>query len=240
MTIRRIIELTTVALALMTAAMALHAWIATRDEQQRLATTISQQKQLLDAADDRERTRQSALDQTLAQIASLKRATQTPQQIVSAIPRFIQLPQPITLTPNQQGIANPGAKLTPPSAGQEDGAKPTAPIDGTPAAHSPDTALPSTPSAQIPTADLKPLFDYIQDCRACQLQLAAAKQNSADDADKIAALTKQRDAAITAAKGGTVWRRLRRNALWFAAGAAALAATHHTKRTPQKPLDFRE
>src|SRR5579862_5015313 len=173
MTIRRIIELTAVALALMIAAMALHAWIASRDEQQRLATTLSQQKQLLDAADDRERTRQSALDQTLAQIASLKRATQSPQQIVSAIPHFIQLPQPITLPPNQQGIANPGAKLTPPSAGQEDGAKPTAPIDGTPAAHSPDTALPSTPSAQIPTADLKPLFDYIQDCRACQLQLAA-------------------------------------------------------------------
>ena len=57
--------------------------------------------------------------------------------------------------------------------------------------------------------------------RACQAQLAAAKLNSADDATKIAAVTRERAAAVTAAKGGSVWRRLRRNALWFVVGAAS-------------------
>jgi len=56
---------------------------------------------------------------------------------------------------------------------------------------------------QIPSADLKPLYNYVQDCRECQVRLAAANQNLADDAKKIAALTSERDAAVTAAKGGT-------------------------------------
>jgi hypothetical protein len=79
------------------------------------------------------------------------------------------------------------------------------------------------PSAQIPAADLKPLYDYIQDCRSCQAQLAAAKLDTADNAAKLSAITRERDAALTAAKGGTFWRRLRRNALWFAVGAGAEA-----------------
>ena len=82
-------------------------------------------------------------------------------------------------------------------------------------------------AAQIPSADLKPLFDYVQDCRACQAQLAAAQKNSADYAAKIAALTRERDAAVTASKGGSFLRRLRRNALWFAIGAAAGYAAAH-------------
>jgi hypothetical protein len=80
-------------------------------------------------------------------------------------------------------------------------------------------------TAEIPTADLKPLYNYIQDCRACQTKLAAANQNAADDAKKIAALTQERNAAITAAKGGTFWRRLQRNATWLAAGAVLGYAT---------------
>jgi len=81
-----------------------------------------------------------------------------------------------------------------------------------------------SPSAQIPAGDLKPLFDYVQDCRSCQAQLAAAKQNQADETAKFAAMTRERDAALTAAKGGTFWRRFRRNLQWFAIGAAAGAA----------------
>lgn len=76
-------------------------------------------------------------------------------------------------------------------------------------------------NAEIPTADLKPLYDYVQDCRSCQAQLALAQQNHADDTAKLEALTRERDAAVAAAKGGTFWRRFRRNAEWFAIGAAA-------------------
>jgi hypothetical protein len=55
----------------------------------------------------------------------------------------------------------------------------------------------------------------------------------ADNATKLVALTQERDAAVTAARGGTLWRRLHRNALWFVlgegAGAATLCATGHCR-----------
>ena len=223
MTTRRTIELAAFAIALLIAAMAVHAWLSSRDEQQRLATTLAQQKQLLDAADTRERSRQSALNDTLAQIEKLKRATQTPQQIVAALPKLLSLPQPITI--------GPGASEGPPLAEEQTQQKGTeSPSNSVP--KDSRSELPSAPAAQIPSADLKPLYDFIQDCRACQAQLGAARQNASDDAAKIAALTAERNAAVTAAKGGTFWRRLRRNAAWFAVGAAVGAAagrraSHH-------------
>ena len=91
-------------------------------------------------------------------------------------------------------------------------------------AASPAAAAPQS-TAEIPAADLAPLYNYVQDCRACQLQLAAAKQNSSDDAAKIRALTRERDAAVTATKGGPFWLRLKRNAHWLAIGAAVGAVT---------------
>jgi hypothetical protein len=126
-------------------------------------------------------------------------------------------PPPSSPLAAQQGTA--ASENPPPPAQDEPHAAPDAPRALSASADQQN--LPAAPTAQIPSADLKPLFDFVQDCRACQAQLAVAKQNSADDAAKIAALTRERDAAITASKGGTFWRRLRRNALWLAAGAAA-------------------
>jgi len=223
MTLRRTLELLAFALALLLAAMAAHSWLASRDEQQRLASTLAQQQQLLDAAGSRERARQSALNDTLAQIQKLKRATQTPAQIVAALPNYLPLPQPITLAP-AAGAANPHQQGSSPSP---DSSPPPA-SQAAPSTAAGPAPLPSAPAAQIPAADLKPLYDFIQDCRACQAQLAAARQNASDDAAKITALTAQRDAALTAARGGTLWRRLRRNAEWFALGAAAGAAASRT------------
>jgi hypothetical protein len=223
---RRTLEIVAFCIALLLSAMSIHAWLASRDEQQRLASTLANQKQLLDAADARERSRESALDATLAQVEQLKRATQTPAQILRDLPKYLPLPQPITLAPGATGPANAAAQQ-----GIDASAKSANPSKLAASASSARGNLPSAPTAQMPTADLKPLYDYIQDCRACQAQLAAAKQDHADDATKIAALTSERDAAITAAKGGTFWRRLRRNAIWFgvgaAVGAAAGAAAHH-------------
>jgi len=203
---RRTIETAILLAALTITALAVHAWLAARADQQRLRSTLATQKQLLDAADSREQARTATLNETLAQIEKLKRAAQTPAQIVRELPQYLPLPQPITLasptvgTPAWKGTAASGPPVRPP---------------GSPG------SLPAAPTAQLPAADLKPLYDYVQDCRACQAQLAAAKLNSADDDAKIAALTRERDAAITASKGGSVWRRLRRNALWFVVGAAA-------------------
>ena len=101
-------------------------------------------------------------------------------------------------------------------------------------------ASPATSTAEIPAADLKPLYDYVQDCRACQAQLVAAKQNHADDTAKLQAMTRERDAAITAAKGGTFWRRFCRNAEWFAIGAATgAAAAAVATQTPSRPGSHR-
>jgi hypothetical protein len=97
-------------------------------------------------------------------------------------------------------------------------------------ANLPDVANQSSaasPSAQIPAADLKPLYDYVQDCRACQAQLAVAKQGRTDE---LAAMAHERDVAFAAAKGGTFWRRFRRNIEWFAIGAGA---------DPAEPKDHR-
>jgi len=224
----RSIEIAISALALILAALAFHAWLASRDDQIRLQATLAAQKQLLDAADARERDRATTLQDMLAQIDALKRATLTPAQILRELPKYLSLPQPITLAP-----ADTGNSPSVPGKGIID-QQGSGPSEKAGTADSPALEnLPDAPVARIPAADLKPLYDFVQDCRACQAQLAAAKLNAADDAAKIAALTRERDAAIKAAKGGGVWLRLRRNALWFivgaGAGAVALCGTGHCR-----------
>lgn len=247
---RRILEISATVIALLVAAMALHDWMAERDDQLRMQATIAAQKQLLDAADARERERDSALKDTVAQIESLKHSVQTPAEILRDLPKYLPLPQPITMLPSaspapgrQQGTGQPAV---PPCPGNEGCITSGALVQTPPSQGSPQSArhaslfpnlqsLPDAPipSAQIPAADLKPLYDYVQDCRSCQAQLAAAKLNAADNAAKLSAISRERDAALTAAKGGTFWRRLRRNALWFGigmgAGAVALCGAGHCR-----------
>ena len=143
-------------------------------------------------------------------------------------------------------------RTTPPSPPQQPGVPYASHGDASASPPLPDSTTAASPAAQqssatnpatsasavIPTADLPPLYDYVQDCRACQLRLAAAQQNATDDAAKIAALTRERDAALTAAKGGSFWLRLKRNAHWLAIGAAvgsvasstALCSSGHCRR----------
>lgn len=239
MTPRRILELVAFLVVLLLAAFSIHAWISSHDDTVRLQATLDSQKQLLDAADARERDRQVSLKGTLSQIEALKRSAQTPAQILRDLPHYLTLPQPITLAP---GTASASASFDPSTPVQQGTASPASAAlnsRGKGIASSekktpnPADELPSSPAAQIPAADLKPLYDYVQDCRACQAQLAAARQDATDNAQKLAALTRERDAAITAAKGGGFWRRLRRNALWFVvgagAGAAALCGSGHCR-----------
>ncbi len=238
---RRTLEIAAFCAALLIAALAIHAWLSSRDEQQRLQSTLAAQKQILDAADTREQTRQATLNDALAKIEKLKRATRTSQQILRDLPNYLPLPQPITLAPEptdthpQQGTALPAKSETAPQP------SPTEPVrsarSAQPTASSPSStgdlprpqpAIPCNPGdncvLEMPSADLKPLYDFTQNCRECQMRLTAAQQDHADDLAKLDALTHQRDAAITVAKGGTFWHRLRRNALWFGVGAGVGAA----------------
>lgn len=79
----------------------------------------------------------------------------------------------------------------------------------------------------VPQADLKPLFDRLEDCRACQEELAHAQGDLEDERAKVSALAIERDAALKAARGGGFWSRLRSDVKWFAIGGVmgALAAS---------------
>jgi len=96
------------------------------------------------------------------------------------------------------------------------------------------SASPSSPSPQsnavIPAEDLKPLYDFTIDCKACQAKLAAAQGDLTDERQKTTALTRERDDALRIARGGSTWRRVGRAAKWFligaAAGAVAAKAAH--------------
>jgi hypothetical protein len=140
----------------------------------------------------------------------------------SAVPQSVQIaphaetPESSALPSARQGTipATPATSNTPQSA-----------TENPPAAEQSTATQAPQSTAEIPAADLARLYNYVQDCRACQLELIAAKQNATDDATKIRALTRERDAAITAAKGGPIWLRLKRNAHWLAIGAAVGAVT---------------
>jgi hypothetical protein len=82
------------------------------------------------------------------------------------------------------------------------------------------TVAPIPGSICIPPADLKPLFDSIENCEACAAQLTAAQSDLTDERAKFAAATAQRDAALRAVHG-TFWTRTARAAKWIAIGAAA-------------------
>ena len=206
-------KLLAAAAILVAAAFVLRAWFATREDRMRLAATIDTQKQIIEAADRREREHADQLRGQLEAIDALKHRIATPQQIVRALPRYLRLPQPIQLTP--QPTTQQGSPL-PEKPGPRP-AKPARPAGG--------------PVAQLPVEDLKPLFDFVQDCRACQSELAEAKQQAADDRVKIDALTHERDAALRAVRGGSFWARARRAAKWFivgvGVGAAITASARH-------------
>ena len=95
-------------------------------------------------------------------------------------------------------------------------------------------ASPNSPSPQtnavIPAEDLKPLYDFTIDCKACQAKLATAQSDLTDERQKTTALTRERDDALRIARGGSTWRRIARAAKWFligaAAGAVAAKAAH--------------
>jgi septal ring factor EnvC (AmiA/AmiB activator) len=191
-------------------------WRADHRDRAQLAAELAATKQLLAAADARQHDRDAQLNQTLATLAAEKRTVVTPAQIVRELPREIPLPAPLVL---QTSPAEASA------AGQSTDSQRSA---TTQSALNPST----TPQAQavIPTEDLKPLYDFTIDCKACQAKLAAAKGDLADEHSKTAALTKERDDALQIARGGSTWRRLRLAAKWFligaAAGAVAAKAAH--------------
>ena len=194
------------------------AWRADRADRAQLAAELAAAKQSLTQADDRQHTRDSQLLQTLATLAADKRSVTSPAQIIRELPQYLSLPSPISLqsTTQSQSTLKPG---TSESGTSENNVDP-----GTANSHpSPKNSPKGQPQAQavIPAEDLKPLYDFTLDCKACQTKLAAAQGDLTDEKTKTVTLTKERDEAVRTAKGGSLLQRITRAAKWLAIGAAA-------------------
>jgi hypothetical protein len=192
------------------------AWQADRRDRAQLATQLAAAQQTISQVSASQHDRDAVLTQTLAQIAAQKQASVTPAQILKDLPAALALPQPITLQPSDPG--NVGARFIVPTAE----ATPTNPRASQSQLPDNPTPKPGQPAdAVLPAADLKALYDFALDCKACQAKLATSQSDLTDEKAKTAALTKERDAAIKAAKGGSTLRRIARATKWFALGAAA-------------------
>src|SRR5882672_343919 len=141
------IHLAELTIALLLALAIYFSWRADHRDRSQLESELAATKQILAAADARQRDRDAQLAQTLATLAAEKRATVTPAQIVRELPSQISLPSPIAL---QSAPASPNSP-------------------------SPQT------NAVLPAEDLKPLYDFTIDCKACQAKLAAAQDDLIDE-----------------------------------------------------------
>lgn len=159
--------------------------------------TFSAQESVLAQASQRERQRDAILSENLAKISAIERAIKKPEEIVK------DLPAAFPPLPHPLSVSFPSA----------------APIA---------SGAPEPPAIiTVPSEDLKPLFDQLETCRACQQQLAGAEQDLSDERAKVTALKIERDAAVKAAHGGGFWSRFRSGVKWFAIGGAmgAVAAS---------------
>jgi hypothetical protein len=176
------------------------AWHAARLDAVRLQVELKASQAALLEASSRQEQRDASLKQVLASIEKQKVAVRTPQEVVETLQDVLPLPTPLVVESEQ--------------------------TDGK-SEKSTDT---SSLQVRLPAEDLKPLYDFSLDCKACKAQLAAAQADLKDEQVKTAAVGKERDDAVRAAKGGSVLRRVARAAKWFAIWAAMGAAAARLSR----------
>jgi hypothetical protein len=206
------IKLAALLIALALAASVLVAWRDARKQQMALQAELKTTQQALAEATGRQATRDAAVNDLVAGLKKKEAAVQKPAQVVAALPDILPLPAPITIAPE------------PPSRNQTPG-------PGQPASATlPDAPDATEPKVNFPAKDLKPLYDFAADCKACQAKLGTAQADLADEKLKSQALGRERDDALRAAKGGSVLRRIARAAKWFAIGAVAGAVAARATR----------
>jgi len=179
------------------------AWRTVRREQAELQQKLNLAEQQVRDANARQEIRKTELDKTLAQLEAQKRKVQTPKQVVEALPEVLPLPKTIQLP-----SVSAATSVEPENTEQPGAAEPAKP-------DSPQ------PSVALPIDDLKPLYDFAVGCKACQARLSTVQNDLKDEQVKTAALSRERDSALQAARGGSVMKRIVRAAKWFAIGAAA-------------------
>ena len=230
------IEIAAIVALLVVGALVARSWLAARGAAAQLSATIASQKQLLDQAAAREKQRDATLAQTLTDIQRAKAAVKTPAQAAAQILRVLPtLPAPISLTmppaPAADGSVAVPASAARPLARAGRNSDPAAQCSSATAAPAPSSAQtlnhdgvdsnsPPPATATIPQVDLPPIYDYIEDCRACQAKLAAAQADLSDERAKEMALTKEREAAMKAQHGGGFWARFKAAAKYLLVGGA--------------------
>ena len=142
------------------------AWRAEQRDRAQLASELASTKKLLADADARQHDRDAQLTQTLAELVKEKQTITTPIQIVRELSKEIPLPAPITLQTDQNKPAS-NAKESP-NTNSHNSSEST----GYGLASNSQSA-----PAVIPQQDLKPLYDFALDCKACQEKLAAAQSD---------------------------------------------------------------
>ena len=227
------IRIAELAVTLVLIAAILFAWREARNDRAHLQSQLAAANQALAAATTRQQDRDSKLSDVLANITKEKNAPATADQLLAGIAREAGLPIALSLQPQPSsagGQSSPGAKGNqPPSNALQPTATPAQPAGTTDSAIN-KAQLPAAPEVKIPASDLRPLYDYMLDCKACQAKLSATQADLADEKSKTTTLTKSRDDAVKAAKGGSILQRTVRAAKWFALGAAAGAVAAKARR----------
>lgn len=176
------------------------AWHTARLDAVRLQVELKASQAALAEASSRQEQRDASLKQVLAGIEKQKVAVRTPQEVVGALQDVLPLPTPLVI--EAEPVKGESGKSTDESSLQ----------------------------LRLPAEDLKPLYDFSLDCKACKAQLAAAQADLKDERVKTEAVGRERDDALRVAKGGSVLRRVVRAAKWFAIGAAMGAAAAKLSR----------
>ena len=222
--IRRI-ELAAVLVGAIAIVISAHGWVQNRINQQRLQTLLDQKQKAIDAATAEETQTEASLAKTIAEIEELKRQTRSPEDAAKALSRELsRLPVPIQIRSLLTETATSSSSAETPATAA------SLALEGKSTDRQSGGKLNLTARTQVPTIvdvpapDLKPLFDSVENCNECQARLDASQSALALEKAKSDALRNQRDNAIAAAKGGTVWNRIGRAAKWIAIGALAGAA----------------
>lgn len=213
MTLRTKIEITALGLLLISSVAIVRSWLADRDDSNRLKAALSAQSALIQQAQqqmqalmDADRRRDAQAQSAIAAMQRAVAKVQTPEQIASWISSQVQTPVPIRVTIPAPTTTN----------------------------SSPDAIV------AIPQRDLPSIRDEIESCKECSVKLHTSEEDLASKSqqlqlagEQLSATQRQRDAAIAATKGGSLWRRLRRNSRWMLFGAtattAALCISKHCK-----------
>jgi hypothetical protein len=194
-------------------AFAVHAWFAARRDATQLKTTLSAEKKVIDAASERENLRNRDLQSALAQIEALRKKTKSPQQAAAELQQYLQLPVPIA------AVAADVPSRVDRTAATNDSPTESAAL---PIKPEPKSTKPSEPLnvPLLPAADIATLYNYVQDCRECELKIAAANANLADVKSQFASLTRERNAALAGNRPG-IWKKVKQNCFWFALGVGS-------------------